>query len=295
MLRAALPAVLLLLAGCATQTRPVADVAPPAPQTPPKAMQWLYGSGEGAAISRQAYNALAAYTATVAADRKAGRPVRSAILAPGATLDAPRFVECAGGQPLAAMFDVDETVLLNLGFEYDDAKGGVRPWDEDRWARWEQAGADKVLPVPGAVEALATLRAQGLTILFNSNRNTANGAFTKAAIEGAGLGPAVAGDTLYLKGDVAPGSGKDPRRLKASEHYCIVALGGDQLGDFSDQFGPLMKDIPGRRAWVGQGAIARLWGAGWFVLPNPLYGTGTVGSYDDVFPADKRWTDQGGK
>jgi len=38
-----------------------------------------------------------------------------------------------------------------------------------------------------------------------------------------------------------------------------------------------------------------LWGKGWFVLPNPLYGTALKGGVDEVFPADKRWTDPGGQ
>ena len=37
-------------------------------------------------------------------------------------------------------------------------------------------------------------------------------------------------------------------------------------------------------------AVARLWGAGWFVLPNPVYGSALKGGFDDLFPADRRWT-----
>ena len=46
-----------------------------------------------------------------------------------------------------------------------------------------------------------------------------------------------------------------------------------------------------RRAATLAAPIARSWGAGWFVLPNPVYGTGLKGGMDDVFPADKRWKD----
>ena len=35
--------------------------------------------------------------------------------------------------------------------------------------------------------------------------------------------------------------------------------------------------------------VAAKWGAGWFVLPNPVYGSSLKGGFDDVFPADKRW------
>ncbi|MEH3106308.1 MAG: hypothetical protein PGN09_03195 [Sphingomonas fennica] len=161
--------------------------------------------------------------------------------------------------------------------------------DDARWERWEKTGADKVAPLPGAREAFAQLRGAGVTIIFNSNRSTANAAQTARALEGAGVGPAVPGDTLWLKGDVAPGSGKDARRLKASEKYCIVALAGDQLGDFSDLFTGMLKEVPARRAAADRPSIAGWWGAGWFVMPNPVYGTGTIGGWDAAFPADKRW------
>ena len=50
------------------------------------------------------------------------------------------------------MLDVDETALHNLGFEYDDAAHPGRPYDQERWNRWEQTGAERGRAVPGAVE-----------------------------------------------------------------------------------------------------------------------------------------------
>ena len=37
--------------------------------------------------------------------------------------------------------------------------------------------------------------------------------------------------------------------------------------------------------------IAGLWGRGWFVLPNPVYGTGLGATYDQTFPPATRWAD----
>src|SRR6478735_2757673 len=105
----------------------------------------------------------------------------------------------------------------------------------------------------------------------------------------AGLGEAKAGDTLLLQGDVAPGSGKDPRRAATAAKYCVLAMGGDQLGDFSDLFNARGLPIPARRALAQAPAILDLWGKGWFLMPNPLYGPGVTGSFDDIFPAGKRW------
>ena len=246
-------------------------------------MQYLYGSGEGAAISVQAWNALLAYAAVAVKVR----PANSVVLAEGASLTAPAFVPC-GGKPLAALFDVDETVMLNTGFEYHDARTG-KGYNPADWDAWEKTGEGAVGPVPGADRGVAGLRALGVTVIFNTNRSAANADATVRAIRAAGLGEAVHGQTLYLSGDDAMGSRKDGRRATIAAKYCVIAMGGDQLGDFSDLFN-VGKPAPGpRRAMTMQASVAGLWGNGWFVLPNPVYGSGLAGGYDDVFPMDKRW------
>ena len=46
--------------------------------------------------------------------------------------------------------------------------------------------------------------------------------------------------------------------------------------------------MPRRDATLAE-PVAATWGAGWFVLPNPVYGSALKGGFDDIFPADKRW------
>ncbi|WCP14215.1 Lipoprotein E [Sphingobium sp. AntQ-1] len=270
------------LAACAT----VAP-SPAPPVNPPAGMRYLYGSGEGAAISAQAWNALLAYVSA----RVKARPEDSVVLADGASLAAPRFVPC-GDKPFAAVFDVDETVMLNTGYEYHDAKTG-KGFDAADWDAWEKTGEGAVGPVPGADQGLAALRGLGVTVIFNTNRSAANADATVRAIKAAGLGDAVHGQTLYLSGDDAMGSRKDGRRATIAARYCVIAMGGDQLGDFSDLFnaGPLNaeKAVPARRVATLQPPVAGLWGNGWFVMPNPVYGSGLKGGFDDIFPMDKRW------
>ncbi|MDV3457566.1 HAD family acid phosphatase [Sphingomonas sp. HF-S4] len=256
--------------------------------TAPAGIQYLYGSGEAAALSIQAYQALWNYLKVEIGYRRDKGQVRSVVLAPGSTLDNPRFEPC-GKRPMAVVLDVDETALLNLGYEYDEAVRG-RAYDPARWARWEQTGADKIAAVPGAAEALAAARREGFTIIFNSNRSVASAAQTAAALEQAGLGPADLFDTLWLRGEGEP-SGKDARRAKIAQRYCIVAMAGDQLGDFSDLFNAPDAPVLARRNSVEGTLLAPLWGAGWFMLPNPVYGTGLKGGVDDIFPPDARWTD----
>lgn len=279
--RAVLAAV--LLAGWAGALPARAPSRPAVPVAPPDAMQYLYGSGEAAALSMQAYAALLDHVRAVVAHR----PVDSVVLAKGSDLGSPAYIPC-GDKPLAAVFDVDETVMLNLGFEYHVAKGG-KGYDAAAWDRWEKTGARYNVAVPGAVSALNALRAMGVTVVFNTNRSAGNAAGTVAALKASGLGDAVHGTTLFLQGDDDMKGRKDGRRWMIADRYCVVALGGDQLGDFSDLF-----NAKAPFAWRREAAAettARLWGHGWFVLPNPVYGSGLKGGFDDLFPTDKRWGD----
>jgi 5'-nucleotidase (lipoprotein e(P4) family) len=260
------------------------------PPSPPAGMQWLYGSGEGGASSLQVYRAFRDYVVA----RAESRPEDSVVLADGATLDNPAMRPC-GDRPLAVVLDVDETAIQNLGFEYDDAVHQGRPYDQERWNRWERTGAGLVSPMPGAPQALQSIRNHGVTVIFNSNRMAANAAQTVALLNDAGLGPAAHGETLWLQGDVAAGSGKDPRRAAIAARYCVIAMAGDQLGDFSDLFNLRTLGVTERRRYATSPPFSALWGQGWFVLSNPVYGSGLRGRIDEVFPAGKRWTDpQGG-
>lgn len=247
-------------------------------------MQYLFGSGEAAALSIAVYHSLVDYAQT----QVAKRPADSVVLAEASTLDAPRFEPC-GNKPFAAVFDVDETMILNLGYEWHEASTG-KGYDSAVWEKWEKTGADKVAPVPGAVYAVNALRRMGVTVIFNTNRLAENAAQTAAAIKAAGLGDAVHKETLFLKGDDTMGSAKDGRRAVIAAKYCVIAMGGDQLGDFTDLLNQQGMSVKGRRDEVSSGWASRLWGAGWFLLPNPVYGTGLKGGFDDVFPMDKRWS-----
>ncbi|WP_267395296.1 MULTISPECIES: HAD family acid phosphatase [unclassified Sphingomonas] len=251
--------------------------------TVPPGYQFLYGSGEAAALSRQAFRGLVTL-AVADHDRHAGHSV---VLAPDATLAAPSWVDCAT-KPHAAVFDADETVLLNLGAE-EQAARHPGPFDAEQWTRWERTGAAAVAPAPGAVEAFAALRHAGVTVIINSNRDVTTAAGTVAALKAAGLGSFTPGETLFLRDG---SSGKDGRRATIAQRYCVVAMAGDQLGDFSDLFAAISSPAV-RRAAADAGAIGERWGNGWFVLPNPVYGSALKGGFDDVFPLDKRWTDPG--
>lgn len=203
---------------------------PPVEAPPPAAMTVGAGSAEAAAGSVQAWRELIRHVAVKAMTR----PADSVVLAAGSTLADPQFAPC-GYRPLAAVFDIDDTVL----------RGG-------------QA-------VPGAATALSALRTMGVTVVFNTNRPAARAAATEAALSAAGLGPATHGTTLFLAGDDAMGAKRDGRRARIAARYCVIAQGGDQLGDFSDLFDAGLTPAARREATL-LAPLSAKWGAGWFIL-----------------------------
>jgi 5'-nucleotidase (lipoprotein e(P4) family) len=254
---------------------------------PPASMQWLYGSGEAAALSIASYRAFQNYAVAIARHR----PTNSVVLSPDSTLREPHFVPC-GRKPLAVVLDVDETTLLNAGYEYDQA-AQKRAYDPKRWADWERTGISVTHEVPGVFTALKAIRAAGIKVIFISNRSLENVAKTELALDEFSLGPARHLKELFVEGDVAGGSAKDPRRALVASRYCVVAMAGDQLGDFTDLFNSEDASPPARRSTAMAWHISKLWGNGWFVLPNPVYGTGVKGNFYEVFPS-ARWTDPAG-
>ena len=64
---------------------------------------------------------------------------------------------------------------------------------------------------------------------------------------------------------------------------------GDQLGDIADPFNDKALGLAGRRELTEAPAVASLWGNGWFMLPNPVYGPSIRGAFDDVFPPATQW------
>lgn len=290
----------LALSACVAKQAPVqaASAAPapaatspvnPTPPQPPAGQQWLFASAEGAVATRQTYRELAAYTQRTIAKR----PVDSVVLAAGAAPAAPKFVPC-GDKPFAAVFDADETLIFNLGSMRWFAEHGVA-FDAKIWEEWERTGAGKAQAIPGVVEALAALRDRGVTVIANTNRTAATAEHTVETLRKAGLGEFKHGETLFLMGDDSGGSSKDMRRATIAARFCVIALVGDQLGDFSQAFNEKGLSIQARRELATATPIVSLWGRGWFLLPNPVYGPSIRGTFDEVFPAESRWAPSEGQ
>lgn len=247
--------------------------------------QWLYGSAEGSVATRQAFGALTDFALRTAQHR----PRWSVILAQGSSPieNAPAsFVPC-GAKPFAAVFDADETLIWNLPARRDNVLRNNGKFDPRVWAAWERTGAGYATPVPGAVEAFAALRRAGITPIVNTNRSAANAAGTVSMLRAAHLGSFVHGRTLFLEGDDQEKGSKDGRRARIAARYCVIAMAGDQLGDFSNAFNDPTLTAGQRRAAATTGPASRLWGRGWFLLPNPSYGPwqGKL-KFNDVYGTD---------
>ncbi len=208
-------------------------------------------AGEDAAMSLQAYQGLWIYLSAEVAKRRRGEPVRSVVLDTGATLDAPRYAACEA-KPLAMLVDLDE----------NPGRGG----DPDaRWRRWRGDGGDEIVAVPGAVDGIDAARREGVTVIFTTARAPAGGVGVAGALDRLGFGRVEPGKTLQLRGEVPA----DGLRRTIAAGYCVIAMVGDALSDFSDLFPPAGDD--GKQpAAVTETMVAPLWGAGWFLLPNPV-------------------------
>ena len=291
----ALAAPLSLLAGCAAQTAvappPQTAATPATPAAPsqlglddpaPDSKRWTYGSGEAAAASIQAWRALADYVIEAAARKPATSVPLGLPGAAGGVATTP----CAG-KPPAVVLDADETAILNTGYEYWLTRGN--PGGGATFESWAETGAAQTRPVPGAVTGVRRLREAGITVIFNSNRPASVATGTIRALEAAGLGRAVHRETLFLIGDDPLGSNKDGRRELISDRFCVLALGGDNLGDFAHTLNDPAQTLQQRRERAARGDIAQLWGNGWFMIPNAAYGAWQKGTVGDVFPRDVRW------
>ena len=276
----AVPTIMQAAAAARGARQPAPDL--PLPPSPPAGQQWLYGSAEGTVATRQTYDVLTRFALARAADR----PAQSVVLSDGPGIDA-GFVPC-DDKPLAVLFDADETLIWNLGAMRWFAEND-REFDPAIWSEWERTGAGKAAAMPGAVEALQKLRAAGITIVANTNRRADTAAGTVATLRAAGLGDFEHGRTLFLSGDDDSGSKKDGRRATIAAQYCVIAMAGDQLGDFSDVFNAPSLSLRERKLIATRPPVDQLWGAGWFLFANPLYGPSIRGDFDDIYPAESRW------
>ncbi len=113
---------------------------------------------------------------------------------------------------------------------------------------------------PGLGDALAALRAAGITVMWSSALPVELAEKVHAALARTGLDPSRTDRLLLLKG---AGDRKQARRLGAARNWCVIAMAGDRRGDFDEVF-DYLRD-PDTRI-----PADALFGAGWFLAPPPI-------------------------
>jgi len=221
------------------------------------------GTGEAAAYSLQAYQALWNHLAAQVERRRKGEPLQSVILKPATTLDAPRYSTC-DGKPLAVVFDLDESA--------DKAADPSAPW-----RRWKGDGTDAVTATPGAVEGIDAARREGVAVIFTTRRSPESAPGVTGLLDQLGFGRFEPGRTLILTGDAETSKGDEQVRQVIAAGYCVVGLVGDSLNDFSKLF-EAASDPGKRQTAATETMVAPLWGAGWFILPNPVRSVAPAGA-----------------
>ena len=177
--------------------------------------------------------------------------------------------------PTAVVLDLDETVLDNTVYQARLIRDHAL-YNTTSWGAW--VGAGEADAVPGAREFIAKARALGHTVFYISNRDctappptAADPCPAKTAtmknLVALGIDATPDPAHLLLRGEKPEWNrgNKTNRRAFIGANYRIVALVGDDLGDFID---PVVFAADRER-------LEPHFGVNWFVLPNPIYGSWT--------------------
>lgn len=171
--------------------------------------------------------------------------------------------------PPAVIVDIDETVLDNSPFEARMIRDNAT-FDAQAWNAWVRQAAAR--PLPGALEYAKFAAAHHVTMIYISNRDALQTESTRANLAADGF-PLTQGAVLnrgMITPDCVPKTSGDKgcRRRLVAQRYRVLALFGDQLGDFIDGADA---DNAMRRERVAP--YLDWFGRRWFALPNPVYGS----------------------
>ncbi len=207
--------------------------------------------------------------------RLATERLGSTVAAPGSAAVEQQAADAAlvASLPTAIIVDLDETVLDNTFYQARRIRAGG-DYDESSWQAWMQESA--ATAIPGAVEFLQAAARAGHRIFYLTNRECrllpehpsdpcpAHTA-TLRNLQKLGLPNVAEPGALTLRQERPEwsSSNKSARRAWIAKRYRILALVGDDLRDFIDR-----PEFEAR-----QSELMPLFGARWFLLPNPIYGS----------------------
>jgi acid phosphatase len=169
--------------------------------------------------------------------------------------------------PPAVVLDVDDTVLNTSAYQAWTVVNGTA-YSGKTWDAYVKA--EKDVPIAGAVDFLKYAARRGVTIFYVTNRTAGQEAPTVEEMKKFGF-PMGNGrvDTFLAVGEKPDWkSAKGTRRAYIAQHYRIVLLIGDNMGDFTDKY----KGSLSERDAVYE-ADMKHWGHDWIQIANPTYGS----------------------
>jgi 5'-nucleotidase (lipoprotein e(P4) family) len=161
-------------------------------------------------------------------------------------------------KPLAVVTDIDETILDNSPFSAKMIEMDVK-YTKELWLDWGKE--EKATAIPGALEFFNYVASKNVEIFYLSNRYKEQKTETIANIKK--LGFPSTDEKKYLLKDST--SNKQPRRDMILKDYDVVMYLGDNLGDFTDHFDGLDRNIH-------IDSIRSKLGFEFILLPNAMYG-----------------------
>lgn len=233
---------------------------------PDLATQWTAHSAEYRAVSTQVYKSASLALPAFIADK---------------TWTAIPYQTGALNLPPAIIMDIDQTVVNGVDFQI----GHEPPFTTEKFNDWNDTHV--ATAVPGAAEFVKLARAAGVQVFFLTNRACDHTAevscvhkpATVQDLREAGV-PAEDSDVSLVGEQPGWGAEKQTRRDYIAESYRVIMLFGDDLGDFI----PCVRQRPEGACSESATRASRFaltadhdayWGAGWYILPNPMYGSWT--------------------
>ncbi len=186
--------------------------------------------------------------------------------------------------PVAIIADVDETIVSNVEFEIRLQQ----PFTDSVMNSWNDSNPAEA--IPGAVEFVQQAMDAGVHVFFVTNRpceiedgitNTCpQEAVTLQDLHEVGID--VDNEHLMLANeDLGWDKEKLTRRDHIAKTHRVIMLFGDDLGDFiacsrKKVLHPCSEGatIASRQASTTE--FKKYWGEGWYILPNPMYGSWTT-------------------
>ena len=258
------------LVACTTTAPPAPAPTPPATYDPQRdlGLLWVKHAAEYQAITAQVYrNAEQALSGFIADKSWSAMPEQG---------DAAHL-------PPAVILDVDETVVSNVDFQLTFE----RPFANHKLDEWS-SNYDS-LPIAGVRRFVETARAAGVTVFFVTNRpcERIKGVDNVCPQKGTTIddiyevGIAVEPEYVMLSGE-QPGWDREKivRRKVIAENFRVIMLIGDDFGDFvtcarKKVVAPCTVSATRASRAEDLRKYDKYWGAGWFILPNPMHGSWT--------------------